>query len=90
MIKLNKKVIRERHKELEQYDGFIPLYFYTYINIPDRIAFLKKSGLYESALKEMKKQRLALKKSKNKYEYRMSIVEKFIKNNPRFSDFIGE
>lgn len=88
---LNFEKIKERARELETFPSYIPSVFTSYINMRNRLEFLKKNNLYDNVQKEKKKHRDNLKKTaKNKKsETRKQDIIDWINNNLEFIDLIN-
>ena len=81
---LNFKKIKKYQKEIEQYDGEIPIVLYNHINIGNRIKYLNSiNQQYEHQhIQEYRKNK------NNKIEKNIQSIIKWVNENPQFEDII--
>ena len=79
---INFKKLTEHSKELEEYDGELPLRLYDYININNTINYLNKRG------KEYEYPKMQEYRKKQDAEQDVMELIEFVNNNQEFEDII--
>ena len=81
--RLNIKYIRKHHEELEEYDGYIPLYLTHFINTTNR-----HEHLTDKIIQQNKKYRKEYFKSDNKSEFIINDIIGWVNDNPQYNEII--
>ena len=81
---LNEDLILKNHKILEEYNGYIPMILYDYI---DNFKYFENVKKNKKILDNISKHRNELLSSSDFGDYLYNDLEKWIENNPSF-DFI--
>lgn len=87
--KINTDKIKEHHKELETYNGYIPLLFNQYIDSQQRLKNIKKLSNYEKIRLENLKHRQELLLTEDFEDYLLEDIQKWIKENKEWDGILN-
>ena len=89
MLILNSTEIKKRKDELEQFKGFLPFQFDTYISLSKRKEFLVDQGLWDEVHEQELQVMKGIRDTKpNDDVYLDKVLRKWVVKNPEFEDLV--
>lgn len=90
-LRLNGEVCRKKSRQLQNFKGFLPFDFMTYVSWSDRQKFLETIGLWDDVNKKNMEVKQGIRDNKpNDDVYMNVILKKWVKENPQFKDCVIE
>ena len=88
MLKLNHDEIKEKEKELTQFEGWLPFRLDTFISLPERADYLKSVGLFDKIQKHNAHFKYMLMNSDDPEQLMDDLLVEFVTDNPQFESIL--